>query len=251
MNVVKEIQRINTTELSRGFKESASWHAQYKDSAYVFVGGVPFDLTEGDLICVFSQYGEIVDVNLVRDKATGKSKGYGFIAYEDQRSTVLAVDNFNGIKILGRTIRVDHVAKYRGPKKNEGEDTEEAEEEERQRKLQILPPHLRPPGLAGEDESDSSGSEGDDDDFNNGGNDRYSKKRRKLEAQIEALDPEDPMRDVLAKKLLKKEKKWAKKAAKKEKKKDKKGRKHAGSREEREQASSLRLCDSINALSLA
>ena len=37
------------------------------------------------------RYGEIMDVNLVRDKATGKSRGFAFLAYEDQRSTVLAV----------------------------------------------------------------------------------------------------------------------------------------------------------------
>ena len=37
------------------------------------------------------RYGEVVDVNLVRDKTTGKSRGFAFIAYEDQRSTVLAV----------------------------------------------------------------------------------------------------------------------------------------------------------------
>eukprot|EP00965_Chrysotila_dentata_P030770 1024956-Pleurochrysis_carterae.AAC.1 len=45
-----------------------------------------------------------------RDKATGKQRGFAFIAYEDQRSTVLAVDNFNGAKLLGRTLRVDHCA---------------------------------------------------------------------------------------------------------------------------------------------
>lgn len=38
-----------------------------------------------------NRYGEIVDVNLVRDKGTGKSKGFAFVAYEDQRSTILAV----------------------------------------------------------------------------------------------------------------------------------------------------------------
>lgn len=38
-----------------------------------------------------SRYGEVVDVNLVRDKGTGKSKGFAFLAYEDQRSTNLAV----------------------------------------------------------------------------------------------------------------------------------------------------------------
>jgi RNA-binding motif X-linked protein 2 len=52
----------------------------------------------------------------VRDKKTGKSRGFAFIAYEDQRSTVLAVDNFNGIDLCGRTIRVDHVKKFRPPK---------------------------------------------------------------------------------------------------------------------------------------
>jgi hypothetical protein len=40
---------------------------------------------------VSGRYGEVVDVNLVRDKATGKSRGFAFLAYEDQRSTVLAV----------------------------------------------------------------------------------------------------------------------------------------------------------------
>ena len=45
------------------------------------------------------RYGEIVNINLVRDKKSGKSKGFCFLAYEDQRSTVLAVDNLNGFKV--------------------------------------------------------------------------------------------------------------------------------------------------------
>ncbi|XP_074633189.1 uncharacterized protein LOC141891988 isoform X2 [Acropora palmata] len=81
--------------------------------------GLPYGLTEGDILCVFSQYGEIVNINLVRDKKTGKTKGFCFLCYEDQRSTILAVDNFNGIKLGGRTIRVDHCANYRRPKSDE------------------------------------------------------------------------------------------------------------------------------------
>jgi RNA recognition motif-containing protein len=42
---------------------------------------------------------QIEDIHLVRDKGSGKSKGFAFLKYEDQRSTVLAVDNFNGIKV--------------------------------------------------------------------------------------------------------------------------------------------------------
>ncbi|KAL8180959.1 UNVERIFIED_CONTAM: hypothetical protein K2H54_042990 [Gekko kuhli] len=116
---VKLINELNEREAQLGVQEKVSWHAEYSDSAWVFVGGLPYELTEGDIICVFSQYGEIVNINLVRDKKTGKSKGFCFICYEDQRSTVLAVDNFNGIKIKGRTIRVDHVANYRPPKDSE------------------------------------------------------------------------------------------------------------------------------------
>ncbi|CAM9226661.1 unnamed protein product, partial [Phaeothamnion confervicola] len=129
MNVVQEIQRINERELEAGLSGDASWHAKYKDSAWVFVGGLVTTLTEGDVLCVMSQWGEIEDINLVRDKATGKSKGFAFLKYEDQRSTILAVDNFNGIKLLDRTLRVDHCERYRLPK--ELKDKEEAEEEEK------------------------------------------------------------------------------------------------------------------------
>lgn len=130
LTLVKRIQKINAREASLGISDDASWHAKYKDSAYVFVGGIPFDLTEGDLLAVFAQYGEIVDVNLVRDKDTGKSKGFAFIAYEDQRSTILAVDNLNGAQILGRIIRVDHVDKYK-KKEEEDEETQQRKREER------------------------------------------------------------------------------------------------------------------------
>ncbi|KAI8844827.1 hypothetical protein BC829DRAFT_354208, partial [Chytridium lagenaria] len=111
---IKAIQKLNEIEISKNIQDEGSWHTQYADSAYVYVGGLPYQLTEGDLICVFLRMGEVVDLNLVRDKKTGKSKGFAFVAYEDQRSTVLAVDNFNGIQLLGRTLRVDHVSKYRG-----------------------------------------------------------------------------------------------------------------------------------------
>lgn len=130
MNVIQEISRINEEELKRGIigGSSGSWHQQYRDSSYVYAGGLPFDLTEGDVLCVFSQWGEIEDINLVRDEATGKSKGFAFVKYEDQRSTVLAVDNFNGMKLLGRMIRVDHVSHYKLPKHLKDKEEEAAKE---------------------------------------------------------------------------------------------------------------------------
>lgn len=98
----------------------ASWHADYRDTAYIYIGGLPFDLSEGDIVTIFSQYGEPVHVNLVRDKETGKSKGFAFLKYEDQRSTDLAVDNLGGATVMGRVLRVDHTRYKR--KEEEGEE---------------------------------------------------------------------------------------------------------------------------------
>merc|ERR1712141_552480 len=114
---MKNLNKMNDREIEMGVAgTSSSWHNEYKDSAWIYSGGLPYDLTEGDIICVFSQYGEIVHINLIRDHKTGKSKGFAFICYEDQRSTVLAVDNLNGMKLCGRLVRVDHVHTYKLPK---------------------------------------------------------------------------------------------------------------------------------------
>merc|ERR1712141_106252 len=114
---MRNLNKMNDRELEMGLSGTTqSWHNEYKESAWIFVGGLPYDLTEGDIICVFSQFGEIVHINLVRDLKTGKSRGFAFICYEDQRSTTLSVDNFNGMKLIGRLVRVDHVHTYKLPK---------------------------------------------------------------------------------------------------------------------------------------
>jgi RNA-binding motif X-linked protein 2 len=89
MNVVREVQKLNEEELRRGVPASASWHAEYARSAWVYVGGLAPELSEGDVICVLSQWGEVEDVHLVRDEATGRSKGFCFLKYEDARSSYL------------------------------------------------------------------------------------------------------------------------------------------------------------------
>lgn len=93
MNRVKEVERINAKDLQLQLASDTvgnagvwnvnkSWHAQYKDSAYVYVGGLSDGLSEGDVIVICSQFGEVVDINMPRDKKTGKTKGFAFICYE-------------------------------------------------------------------------------------------------------------------------------------------------------------------------
>ncbi|KAJ7248457.1 hypothetical protein C8J57DRAFT_1437961 [Mycena rebaudengoi] len=161
-----EINKINQLELDLGVS-GASWHDEYRDSAYIFVGGLPFDLTEGDVITIFSQYGEVMDVNMPRDKETGKRRGFAFLMYEDQRSTVLAVDNLNGAVVLEKTLRVDHVKDYKQPRAK-GADGEWVEPDEQS--LNARPELIDDDADGASDSSASSGA---------------------------SIDPEDPMRDYL------------------------------------------------------
>ncbi|KAK8155850.1 hypothetical protein IWX90DRAFT_468060 [Phyllosticta citrichinensis] len=121
MNTIRSIKELNKRELEAGIPPEASWHADYRDTAYVYIGGLPFNLSEGDIVTIFAQYGEPVHIHLIRDKETGKSKGFCFLKYEDQRSCDLAVDNLSGAEVMGRILRVDHT-RY---KKKEGKEGEE------------------------------------------------------------------------------------------------------------------------------
>ncbi|OAA60247.1 u2 snrnp component ist3 [Niveomyces insectorum RCEF 264] len=112
MNKIRQIQELNKKELEQGISPQASWHTDYRDTAFVYFGGLPFELSEGDIITIFSQFGEPVFLKLARDRETGKSKGFGWLKYEDQRSTDLAVDNLGGASIDGRLVHVDH-ARYK------------------------------------------------------------------------------------------------------------------------------------------
>ncbi|KAI8302384.1 hypothetical protein K4K61_007928 [Colletotrichum sp. SAR11_59] len=112
MNKIRAIQELNKKEIEHGISPEGSWHVDYRDTAYIYFGGLPYEMSEGDVITIFSQFGEPVWLKLARDKETGKSKGFGWLKYEDQRSTDLAVDNLGGATIGSRMISVDH-ARYK------------------------------------------------------------------------------------------------------------------------------------------
>lgn len=54
MHTVQSIKNFRETELRNNTSADASWHADYKDSAYIFIGGLDFRMSEGDISIVFS-----------------------------------------------------------------------------------------------------------------------------------------------------------------------------------------------------
>ena len=213
MNSIRQTQALNKLELENAVPPSASWHADYRDTAYIYVGGLPFDVSEGDIVTIFSQFGNPTHVNLVRDKETGKSKGFAFLKYEDQRSCDLAVDNLGGAEVLGRVLRVDHT-RY---KKRDGEDEEAYRVDGREEEV----------GIPSEDEDRRE---------------RKKKKQRpmiKEERELEQLlqikegEEEDPMREYLIKEKRHEVEQALVKLEKKERKHKHRHRHHHGDEEER------------------
>jgi RNA-binding motif X-linked protein 2 len=107
------------------------------------------------------RYGEIADINLPRDKETGRPRGFAFLMYLDQRSTVLAVDNLNGSKVLGRTLRVDHTRNYEQPTGRD-EDGEVVEPEEQS--MNALPGMVGGPAARGGAIENGGGDDVDEED---------------------------------------------------------------------------------------
>jgi RNA-binding motif X-linked protein 2 len=63
---IKSRQKQREQEVLQGLSDKASYHTEFSSSAYIYAGQLSFKLTEGDLLAIFAEYGEIVDVNLVR-----------------------------------------------------------------------------------------------------------------------------------------------------------------------------------------
>eukprot|EP00088_Acartia_fossae_P028277 TRINITY_DN29075_c0_g1_i1.p1 TRINITY_DN29075_c0_g1~~TRINITY_DN29075_c0_g1_i1.p1 ORF type:complete len:344 (-),score=90.38 TRINITY_DN29075_c0_g1_i1:373-1404(-) len=79
-----------------------------KSMRSVFVGNIPYEVTEDKLKDIFSEVGPVVSFKMVYDRDTGKPKGYGFCEYKDQETALSAMRNLNGYEIAGRTLRVDN-----------------------------------------------------------------------------------------------------------------------------------------------
>ncbi|XP_029421315.1 cold-inducible RNA-binding protein isoform X1 [Nannospalax galili] len=81
------------------------------DEGKLFVGGLSFDTNEQALEQVFSKYGQISEVVVVKDRETQRSRGFGFVTFENIDDAKDAMMAMNGKSVDGRQIRVDQAGK--------------------------------------------------------------------------------------------------------------------------------------------
>ncbi|MBN2891970.1 MAG: RNA-binding protein [Bacteroidales bacterium] len=77
----------------------------------LYVGNMFFGLTEDQLKEVFESYGHVDSVKIVRDRETGRSRGFGFVEMSNDDEAQLALNELNGKEVGGRNIIVNHATK--------------------------------------------------------------------------------------------------------------------------------------------
>jgi cold-inducible RNA-binding protein len=73
----------------------------------VYVGNLPYSTASDDLRSAFEAYGEVTSANVISDRDSGRSKGFGFVEMSDDAAALKAIEGLNGSEMDGRTVTVN------------------------------------------------------------------------------------------------------------------------------------------------
>jgi RNA recognition motif-containing protein len=73
----------------------------------LYVGNLPFSITDAELRDAFEKHGGVESANVISDRETGRSRGFGFVEFTDAKSAETALQSMNGADLGGRALRVN------------------------------------------------------------------------------------------------------------------------------------------------
>jgi len=73
----------------------------------LFVGNMPYNITEDELKNAFSEAGEVASVAIINDKMTGRPRGFGFVEMATEEGAQKAIEMMNGKEVAGRALNVN------------------------------------------------------------------------------------------------------------------------------------------------
>lgn len=79
----------------------------------IYIGQLPYNVSEDELKEIFTEYGEIASLNLVKDRFSGQSKGFGFIDMPNNSEADQAIKALNKTMLKGREIKVNQAEERR------------------------------------------------------------------------------------------------------------------------------------------
>ena len=83
-------------------------------SKKLFVGGLAWATDDQGLRAAFEQFGPVADAKVITDRDTGRSRGFGFVTFDDGAAADTAIEQMNGAQLDGRTLNVDEARDRRG-----------------------------------------------------------------------------------------------------------------------------------------
>lgn len=85
----------------------------------LFVGRLPYEVTEENLRELFEKFGSVSSAKVVMDRYTGRSRGFGFVEMSDESEAKEAMDKLDGSEVMGRTIVVKEANESEGGERRE------------------------------------------------------------------------------------------------------------------------------------
>ncbi len=73
----------------------------------IYVGNLSFEATEDQLLSLFEEHGDVLKVNIVTDRDTGRPRGFGFVEMADDNQGRAAIEQINGREVGGRSLTVN------------------------------------------------------------------------------------------------------------------------------------------------
>lgn len=73
----------------------------------IYVGNLTWDATADDLLALFQNYGAVARAQVITDRETGRSRGFGFVEMDNDQEAQTAIDNLNGTPFRGRPLTVN------------------------------------------------------------------------------------------------------------------------------------------------
>ena len=86
----------------------------------IYVGNLSNDVTEADLRQAFEAFGQVTSATVMKDKASGESRGFGFVEMPVQAEAHAAIQGLNGKELKGRTLNVNEARPRSGGRRDEG-----------------------------------------------------------------------------------------------------------------------------------
>ena len=79
----------------------------------IYVGNLSYDMTDEELLTVFTEHGQVASARVITDRYSGRSRGFGFVEMLDDSEAQAAIEALNGKEHQGRTLTVNE-ARPRG-----------------------------------------------------------------------------------------------------------------------------------------